>query len=433
MANIQKRAGKDGTTYRVQIRMRGFPPQTRTFDRLTDAKAWAQETESSIRRSEFKNVIREASTKTLGDVAQRYREELLPLRAASTQRAVSSCLKYWERELGEYALACIDADLISKKMRALETAGDTRRLAPASKTEVPGKRKRPGRKATRPAPAKPALKSRKTLKHYRDMIALLFKFAQQWRWTGSNPIDGVNRITKIRNERTLFLSDEERQALLAACKASENEHLYPVVVFAISTGARKSEILGLTFNDIDLKRGIAILRDTKNGETRSVPIVRSLGELLTAHLEDQGALQGDGVATAETLDFSKGGWAGPDRHPDQLGNRTDRSQALGLPFPRFTAFDGELSRHERRQPRRDRRSARPQDAPDGEALRAPVRKPCEGAGRAGERQDPAGAALRPTSLCSRGQPLPKSRAKPRMELLHRSACFLKLCPTPHHR
>ena len=284
MANIQKRAGKDGTTYRVQIRMRGFPPQTRTFDRLTDAKAWAQETESSIRRGEFKNVIREASTKTLGDVAQRYREELLPLRAASTQRAVSSCLKYWERELGEYALAYIDADLISKKMRALETAGDTRRIAPASKTEVPGKRKRPGRKATRPAPAKPAPKSRKTLKHYRDMIALLFKFAQQWGWTGSNPVDGVNRITKIRNERTRFLSDEERQALLAACKASENEHLYPVVVFAISTGARKSEILGLTFNDIDLKRGIAILRDTKNGETRSVPIVRSLGELLTAHL-----------------------------------------------------------------------------------------------------------------------------------------------------
>jgi|GEM_PF-4931272 hypothetical protein len=48
MANIQKRAGKDGTTYGVQVRMRGFPPQTRTFDRLTDAKAWAQETESSI-------------------------------------------------------------------------------------------------------------------------------------------------------------------------------------------------------------------------------------------------------------------------------------------------------------------------------------------------------------------------------------------------
>lgn len=284
MANIQKRAGKDGTTYRVQIRMLGFPPQTRTFDRLTDAKAWAQETESSIRRGDFKNVIREASTKTLGDVARRYREELLPLRAASTQRAVSSCLKYWERELGEYALAYIDADLISKKMRALETAGDTRRIAPASKSEVPGKRKRPGRKATRPAPAKPAPKSRKTLKHYRDMIALLFKFAQQWGWTGSNPVDGVNRITKIRNERTRFLSDEERQALLAACKASENEQLYPVVVFAISTGARKSEILGLTFNDIDLKRGIAILRDTKNGETRSVPIVKSLGELLTAHL-----------------------------------------------------------------------------------------------------------------------------------------------------
>lgn len=137
MANIQKRAGKDGATYRVQIRMRVFPPQTRTFDRLTDAKTWAQETESSIRQGEFKNVIREASTKTLGDVAQRHREELPPLRAASTQRAVSSCLKYWERELGEYALAYIDADLISKKMRALETPGDTRRMERRARPRFP--------------------------------------------------------------------------------------------------------------------------------------------------------------------------------------------------------------------------------------------------------------------------------------------------------
>ncbi|ADZ69056.1 hypothetical protein [Polymorphum gilvum] len=57
------------------------------------------------------------------------------------------------------------------------------------------------------APPKP--KSRKTTKHYRDMLAVLFKYAIQWGWTGSSPLDGVNRITKIRNERMRYLSDAE--------------------------------------------------------------------------------------------------------------------------------------------------------------------------------------------------------------------------------
>jgi len=73
----------------------------------------------------------------------------------------------------------------------------------------------------------------------------------------------VNRITKIRNERTRFVSDDERKRLLDACKASDNPHLYPVVIFALSTGVHKGEILGLTLSDLDLARDTAILRDTK--------------------------------------------------------------------------------------------------------------------------------------------------------------------------
>ena len=90
------------------------------------------------------------------------------------------------------------------------------------------------------------------MKHYRDTLAVLFKYAIQWGWTASSPLEGVNRITKIRNERIRYLSDAERKRLLEACKASDNEHLYPVVVFALSTGARKNEILGLTLADLDL-------------------------------------------------------------------------------------------------------------------------------------------------------------------------------------
>jgi integrase len=46
-----------------------------------------------------------------------------------------------------------------------------------------------------------------------------------------------------------------------------------VVLLAISTGARRSEILGLTLDDVNLKRETAILRNTKNGDTRAAHIV----------------------------------------------------------------------------------------------------------------------------------------------------------------
>lgn len=270
MASIEKRERQGGTVYLVDVRIHGFPRQKKTFKRLTDAKLWAQQTEAAIRRGEFQNVVSTARSKTLNDVINRYRDDVLPHKAPTTQRAETTYLGFWERELGGYALSYVKPEVISSKLRDLSEAGDGRRKGDANE---------PSFNVTKPAP-----KSRKTVKHYRDTLALLFKHAKQWGWTASNPLDGVNRITKIRNERIRFLSDEERTALLAACKASENAHLYPVVVFALSTGARKNEVLSLTFADVDLRRGVAVLRNTKNGDTRTVPIVTNLQKLLERHM-----------------------------------------------------------------------------------------------------------------------------------------------------
>ncbi len=68
------------------------------------------------------------------------------------------------------------------------------------------------------------------------------------------------------NEKTRFLSDDERQRLLDACKASAWAPLYVLVLLALTTGARKGELQGLKWRDIDLKRGEAYVHQTKNGE-----------------------------------------------------------------------------------------------------------------------------------------------------------------------
>jgi hypothetical protein len=50
MAAIETRSNLNGkTTFRVKIRLKGYPVQHATFSRLTDARRWAQTTESAIR------------------------------------------------------------------------------------------------------------------------------------------------------------------------------------------------------------------------------------------------------------------------------------------------------------------------------------------------------------------------------------------------
>ena len=54
--------------------------------------------------------------------------------------------------------------------------------------------------------------------------------------------------------------------------ANCNKHLRPIVVLALFTGMRRGEILGLKWHDIDVKRNIITLLNTKNGDKREVPM-----------------------------------------------------------------------------------------------------------------------------------------------------------------
>ena len=56
--------------------------------------------------------------------------------------------------------------------------------------------------------------------------------------------------------------------------------LYPIVLIALTTGARRNEILNLRWNNVDLRKRIAILEDTKNRERRSLTLVPQVVEEL---------------------------------------------------------------------------------------------------------------------------------------------------------
>lgn len=90
----------------------------------------------------------------------------------------------------------------------------------------------------------------------------------------------------------LFLTDAEVAELLTYVKKkTAPAWVYPAVVMAAHTGARKSEIIRARVEDIDLAAGIATIREKKRAKgvrtTRRVPISTKLADALKPLIDQQ--------------------------------------------------------------------------------------------------------------------------------------------------
>jgi integrase len=94
---------------------------------------------------------------------------------------------------------------------------------------------------------------------------------RDYEWLSTHPLHKVRKAPEPPG-RVRFLSDEERHRLLSAVRLSHNPHLSTLVLLALTTGARKNEMLQLRWGDVDLERGLLRLLTTKNKQPRAVPI-----------------------------------------------------------------------------------------------------------------------------------------------------------------
>lgn len=118
--------------------------------------------------------------------------------------------------------------------------------------------------------AKGGQRSGATLNRYQVALAALFTWAKRQRLVPrgfDSPTRHVEKNSETRG-RVRFLTDDERGRLLAACIGSAWERLYLFVLMALTTGARRGELLGLRWCDVDMERAEAELHDTKNGDSR---------------------------------------------------------------------------------------------------------------------------------------------------------------------
>lgn len=253
MASIQKRTwtdqeGRECSSYRVQVRRRGFPPVTQTFERKTDADKWAKATEADMdRRRYFPQ--HEAERHTLADLVDR-QLELVKLDRPHDYERQRVILGWWKEKLGDYTLATITPEVLGRHRDQLQ----------ATEGFAPG-----------------------TVNRYLSALSKAFSNAvKEWHWVQDNPLRRVSKKTEPRGI-VRYLSDEERARLLEACRKSERHELYLIVLFALTTGMRRGELLGLRWPDVDLERRVAVLHNTKNGDRRSVPIVPEVAALLREH------------------------------------------------------------------------------------------------------------------------------------------------------
>ena len=245
MASIDTRTSPSGkVTYRARTRLKGFPQQVATFTDITDAKKWAQATEvAQLEGRHF--VVNEAKRHTLAELIDRYDRDVLPQKPKNA-RAQRRQLAWWKQQLRYCVLADVTPAKIAEARDHL------------LRTPMPNGRQR--------APA--------TAVRYLAVLSHAFSVAmKEWGWVNDNPLRKVSK-PKEPPGRVRFLDDDERAALLAACKASKSPLLYPIVVLALATVMRKGEVLGLRWEQVDFARERITLHETKNGERRGVPLVK---------------------------------------------------------------------------------------------------------------------------------------------------------------
>jgi integrase len=216
------------------------------------------------------------TTLTLAELADGYFSQYQGRDNTRTQR-----VGWWTARLGAREASSItDSDVVA----ALEE------LARAPARVYAGK-DADGQKVFR---ARAGPRSGATVNRYQVALAALYSWAIKTRRLPKgfeHPCHGIARRREPAG-RVRFLSDPEREKLLAACRRSKWRRLYALVLLAITTGARRGELLALTWRDVDLKSGCAYVCTSKNDDRRTLPLtpaaVKELGRF--RNRKDQDAL-----------------------------------------------------------------------------------------------------------------------------------------------
>lgn len=185
---------------------------------------------------------------------------------AGRDPALATRLRWWAARVGSMPFECVSDDHVHAALEDLARA-PARYFAGLDAD---------GRRIFK---AKDRPMSPSTVNRHHQALASVLTWAIKRRiapkgWV--NPCRAVEKRSEAGSARTRYLSDAERERLLGACKASAWPKLYMLVLLALSTGARKGELMGLRWADVDLAARLAHVARSKNGDAKALPLVQSV-------------------------------------------------------------------------------------------------------------------------------------------------------------
>jgi len=241
MASFRQRSGK----WQARVIRDGYPDQTKTFEAKADAEKWARLVESEIDKGQFVSV-NEAQRTTLGDVIARYLVEVTPSMKGASEDTIR--LKAIMRKaIARWSMANLSAARIA--------AYRDERLKEVSAGTV--------------------------IRELAYLSAIINHARREWGINVPNPVQMV-RKPQSPQARSRVLTDEEVARLLLALEpiGRRSHWTKPAVQLALSTAMRRGELLSLKWENVDLQGRTVFLPDTKNGDSRMVPLSSTAVQVL---------------------------------------------------------------------------------------------------------------------------------------------------------
>jgi integrase len=110
------------------------------------------------------------------------------------------------------------------------------------------------------------------------ILKTAFNKGIEWTLVDSNPVKKIKFFSEKDRARTRYLTADEKPKLFAVI----SPELRRFVIIALKTGMRFSEILGLKWLDIDSSANQILVRKSKSGKMRFIPLHPDVTEVLSS-------------------------------------------------------------------------------------------------------------------------------------------------------
>lgn len=272
MATIRKIQRAKGIVFKAIIKKRGIALTSKTFRLKGEAKTWAASIENDSQRMDaLLRLSKESGTvpSNFQTLADQFLTQWL-----GKDITLPGRVEWWCDRIGDLPLSSITTHDLQRHLKKY------------AKTET-----RVGRL---PTPA--------TVNRRRFAVSAVLQYAAKQGYLLDNvakPIDTLEEDNQIT--RFLGMNDDredirdakghrvgERERLMRAAKLSPWNKMLLLVLLASTTGARKSEMMKLSWENIDFQRRTVALLDTKNGEDRTITLSPIVVQEMLKHRQRDG-------------------------------------------------------------------------------------------------------------------------------------------------